>query len=140
MKKLLLMVMLSFGASQVMAADLPEFPISGGGQAADTDQLDFDYEDILDHVDDAQVLLRERGVIRDIDLVKRTIEISGFLYHVPPLAFEYPLEVSLYGTTAGSFELLQVGMKVEVEFIEVQRLARAAFAVTELAPSTDVEH
>lgn len=137
MKRLLLTLCLSLGAGVTLAQDQL---IQGGGTAADADLLDFDYEDILDHVGENEVLRKERGVIRKIDFQKRTIEISGFLYHVPPIVFEYPLEVSLYGTTAGSFELLQVGMKVEIEFIDVRGLARAAFTVVELADSVEVEH
>ena len=65
--------------------------------------------------------------------------IGGYEYHVANAYGEFPLEVSLYGTSAGSFELLREGMKVEVEYIDVD-VARAAFSISEIDPGLEIEH
>ena len=47
-------------------------------------------------------------------------------------------DISLYGTSAGSLELLSVGMKVEMEYFELGH-ARLAMAIKELDPNLEVE-
>ena len=88
---------------------------------------------------DGQVFKRfENGVIYEMNLVTRMIQISGYDYHVSPAYGEDLTEISLYGTSAGSFELLTVGMKVEVEYLELER-ARVAVVIKELDPNLEVE-
>jgi len=101
----------------------------------------YTYEELLDEIDeDAPMRVRnDQGVVHEIDLAQRSIIIGGYSYLVGPAYGEAPVEVSLYGTEAGSFELLKEGMKVEVIYADFG-LARAAFVINELAKDADVEH
>ena len=96
------------------------------------------FDELLDSIDTALVSRFENGVIYEMNLVTRMIQISGYDYHVSPAYGEDLTEISLYGTSAGSFELLTVGMKVEVEYLELER-ARVAVVIKELDPNLDVE-
>lgn len=81
----------------------------------------------------------ELGVIYEINFSERKITIGGYEYLVGPATISPPVSVSLYGTTAGSFELLSEGMKVEVQYIDFGH-ARVAFKIDQLAPGADVDH
>jgi hypothetical protein len=81
----------------------------------------------------------EDGVIVEIDLVNRIIQISGYDYHVSPPFGENVTEISLYGTSFGSFELLSVGMKVQVGYLELGR-ARVAMMINEIDPNLEVDY
>ena len=81
----------------------------------------------------------DQGVVHEISFSERTITIGGYEYLVGPATISPPVKVTLYGTTAGSFELLSVGMKVEVEYIDFGH-ARVAFRIAQLAPGAEVEH
>ena len=81
----------------------------------------------------------DEGVVHSVDMVNRSIVIGGYEYLVGPPTIDPPVQVSLYGTTAGSFELLMSGMKVEVEYIDFGN-ARVAFRIQQLAPDAEIEH
>ena len=102
---------------------------------------DYSYQELLDSIDlDSPMWAREtQGVIREIDLGKRSIIIGGYSYLVGPSYVEKPLQVSLHGTEAGAFELLEVGMKVEVLYIDFG-YSRVAFLIEELSRDALVEH
>ena len=97
------------------------------------------YDSLLDSITEPMPPLFSKAVIRSIDLVNRKIIIGGYEYYVGPSYGEAPLEVSLYGTSAGAFELLSVDMKVEVEYIDFGH-ARVAFEIKQLSPGEEVEH
>ena len=99
------------------------------------------YQYLLDEIEeDAPMRVRtSEGVIREIDLVDRTITVGGYLYYVGPSYGENSLTVNLYGTTAGSFELLKTDMNVQVIYADFG-FARAAFELNELDPDLEVEH
>ena len=92
------------------------------------------YQELLDSMDaDARTRLREgQGIVREVDLVQRSIIIGGYSYLVGPSYVENPLQVSLHGTDAGAFELLRIGMMVEVSYFDFG-YARIAFVIDELA-------
>ena len=92
------------------------------------------YQELLGSMDaDARTRLRERqGIVREVDLVQRSIIIGGYSYLVGPSYVENPLQVSLDGTDAGAFELLRIGMLVEVSYFDFGN-ARLAFVINELS-------
>ena len=92
------------------------------------------YQELLDRMDaDARTRLREgQGIVHEVDLVQRSIIIGGYSYLVGPSYVENPLQVSLHGTGAGAFELLRIGMMVEVSYFDFG-YARIAFVINELA-------
>ena len=57
-------------------------------------------------------------VIRSIDLVRREARIGGFTYYFGSPIYGNSSEVKLYGVGFGSFEMLNVGMKVKVRFAD----------------------
>lgn len=97
------------------------------------------FDELLDSMDEPISSRFESGVISNIDLVNRTIQISGYEYHVSPAFGENVTEISLYGTTFGALELLTAGMKVEVEYLDLER-ARIAIVIQELDPNLEVEY
>jgi hypothetical protein len=73
-----------------------------------------------------------RGVIHSVDLAERTAIISGYEYDFGSPTQQTPVKVKMYNSAYGAFELLQPGMKVEIEYgddgterlvIEVQQLS-----------------
>ena len=80
-----------------------------------------------------------QGIVRDIDLAERAAIIGGYSYFVGPAIAETPIRVVLAGTTAGSFELLRNGMRVEVVYVDFGD-ARIAFEITELTSQQFREH
>lgn len=77
-----------------------------------------------------------RGVIQSIDLVTRTVVISGYAYDFGP-DFD-TVEVKLYNSDAGALELLKPGMKVEVTYVNPDR-RRVPISVIQLSNSTVIE-
>ena len=73
-----------------------------------------------------------RGVIHSVDLAERTAIISGYKYDFGSPNEQMFVEVKMYNSAYGAFELLQPGMKVEIVYndngtermaIEVQQLS-----------------
>ena len=94
----------------------------------------YSYQELVERVDkeDRTRLAKGQGIVREIDLAKRSIIIGGYSYLVGPSYVESPLQVSLYATDAGAFELLRNGMVVEVSYLDFG-YARIAFVIRELA-------
>ena len=92
------------------------------------------YQELVEMVDkdDRTRLTQAQGIVREIDLAKRAVIIGGYSYLVGPSYVENPLQVSLYGTGAGAFELLRIGMVVEVSYLDFG-YARIAFVIRELS-------
>ena len=99
------------------------------------------YNNLLNSIDpDKPMWTRTtQGFVRDIDLAERTTVIGGYSYFVGTATAETPIRVVLAGTTAGSFELLRNGMRVEVVYVDFGD-ARIAFEITELARQQFREH
>ena len=99
------------------------------------------YNNLLNSIDpDKPMWTRTtQGFVRDIDLAERTTVIGGYSYLVGPAIAETPVRVVLAGTTAGSFELLRNGMRVEVVYVDFGE-ARIAFEITELTSQQFQEH
>ncbi len=99
------------------------------------------YNNLLNSIDpDKPMWTRTtQGFVRDIDLAERTTVIGGYSYLVGPAIAETPVRVVLAGTTAGSFELLRNGMRVEVVYVDFGD-ARIAFEITELTSQQFQEH
>ncbi|MFP6805567.1 MAG: hypothetical protein VCA12_20860 [Pseudomonadales bacterium] len=96
------------------------------------------FDELLDSIDTPLVSRFENGVIYEMNLVTRVIQISGYDYHVSPAFGEDVTEISLLGTSAGALELLSVGMKVEVEYLDLER-ARVAIVIKALDQNLEVE-
>lgn len=97
------------------------------------------FEELGDSMTEQIPSRMEQGVVHEIDFVGRTITVGGYEYMVGPATISPAVSVSLYGTSAGSFQLLAPGMKVEVDYIDFG-IARVAFRIAQLAPDTEVEH
>ncbi|MBT6585112.1 MAG: hypothetical protein HON77_12470, partial [Gammaproteobacteria bacterium] len=96
------------------------------------------FDEMLQGVDGQAHRRFENGVIVELNYVTRTIQVSGYDYQISPAFGENTTDISLYGTSAGSLELLSVGMKVEMEYFELGH-ARLAMAIKELDPNLEVE-
>ncbi len=81
----------------------------------------------------------DEGIVRSIDLAGRKIVVGGMEYLVGPATIDTPVEVNLYGTSAGAFVMLRAGMMVEVEYIDFGD-ARVALRISELAYDETLEH
>lgn len=79
----------------------------------------------------------DRGVVREIDLARRTCMIGGYIYEMGPPGM--PAKVTMLNSSAGAFELLQPGMKVEVTYGDLGT-TRLIAALKQLPSSADVEH
>jgi hypothetical protein len=97
------------------------------------------FDELLDSMDEPVSSRFQDGVIIEIDLQNRILQISGYDYYVSPAFGENVTEISLYGTSFGAFELLSVGMKVEVEYLDLGR-ARIAMVIKELNSNLEVEN
>ena len=85
-------------------------------------------------MDEGAVMARTaRGVIQAIDLAKRTAHISGYTYD-----FGDTVEVKMYGSDFGSFEMLQPGMKVEVVYGDPGDI-RIAVRLQQLTGSAEID-
>jgi hypothetical protein len=97
------------------------------------------FDELMDSIDAPLPSRFENGVIVEMDLVNRVIQVSGYDYHVSPAFGENITEISLYETSIGAFELLSVGMKVEVEYLDLGQ-ARVAMVIKQLAANAEVEY
>jgi len=95
------------------------------------------FDELMDSIEAPLPSRFENGVIVEMDFVNRVIQVSGYDYHVSPAFGENITEISLYGTSVGAFELLSVGMKVEVEYLDLGQ-ARVAMVIKQLADNTEV--
>ena len=94
-------------------------------------------QDKLSNIKKPLVARTDQGVIRSIDLEKRTAMIGGFLYDFGPRT--YPCKVTMLNSSAGAVELLRNGMKVEVEYLDLET-SRLAVSITQLSDSAKVEY
>lgn len=78
-----------------------------------------------------------QGVIRSIDLGRRSAIISGFLYDFGPPTI--PVPVTLLNANPGSVHMLHPGMKVEVKYKELGT-SRATVSITQLPNSANVDY
>ena len=60
--------------------------------------------------------VEKEGVVREIDLASRTAIISGFRYYFGTSGGYQTAEIDLLAYPTGSFELLEVGMKVQYHY------------------------
>lgn len=91
----------------------------------------------LSNVKQPLVARTDQGVIRSIDLEKRTVMIGGFLYEFGPRTS--PVKVTMLNSSAGAVELLRTGMKVEVEYLDLDT-SRLALSLTQLPDNAKVEY
>jgi len=96
------------------------------------------FDEIVQGLDGQAHRRFDNGVIIELNYVARTIQVSGYDYQVSPAFGDNMTDISLYGTSAGSLELLSVGMKVEMEYYELGH-GRLAMAIKELDPNLEVE-
>jgi len=75
------------------------------------------------------------GVIREISLEAREAIISGYRYYFGHTQYNNSAEIKLYQSDAGAFELLSVGMKVEIVYAEYGHL-RYVLRLQQLADDT----
>lgn len=94
------------------------------------------FNELLDSEDTPGYTMTDRGVVAERDIAERTIIVGGYRYKVGT-SFETP--VTLFGTSAGAYELLDTGMKVEVEYFDLQDKGRVAIRINELHPGEEVE-
>lgn len=97
------------------------------------------FEELGDSMDEPIPPRVDEGVVRQINFADRTIVVGGYEYLVGPSTLDQPVEVNLYATSAGAFELLRDGMLVEVEYIDFGH-ARVAFRISELSPDAEIDH
>jgi hypothetical protein len=62
------------------------------------------------------------GIIREIGLEAREAIISGYRYYFGHVQYNNAAEIKLYQSEGGAFELLTVGMKVEIVYAEYGHL------------------
>ena len=68
------------------------------------------------HAQAAEEWVEKKGVVREVDLANRTAIISGFRYYFgTSFGFQTP-EIELLLYPRGTFEMLQVGMKVQFHY------------------------
>lgn len=94
------------------------------------------FNELLNSEDTPGYTLTDQGVVAEKDIASRTIIVNGYSYVVGS-SFETP--VTLFGTSAGAYELLDTGMKVEVEYFDLQDKGRLAVRINELHPNEAVE-
>ena len=91
--------------------------------------------------EEMQGALTERitqGVIESVDLATRSVLISGFTYDFGSAATGDPVEVKMYNSDGGAFELLQPGMKVEIAYSQFDD-GRLAVRVQQLSNNAVLE-
>ena len=57
-----------------------------------------------------------QGIVESVDLQARSAVISGYTYDFGTPDMPVPIEVKMYNSDYGAFELLEGGMKVEVVY------------------------
>jgi hypothetical protein len=73
-----------------------------------------------------------------VDLATRSALVSGYTYDFGPAVTSEPVEVKMYNSGGGAFELLQPGMKVEITYGQFDD-ARLAFRVQQLSDNAELE-
>ncbi len=106
--------------------------LSVGSASAETDIVE-----LVGKLDKPLRGITEQGIIREVDLDKRQLVISGYLYDMGPPGL--PIKVKLLNSNAGAYELLTVGMKVEVIYGDLGE-ARIIAQITQLPAGTEVDH
>lgn len=76
----------------------------------------------------------DRGIIQGKDMAARKILMSGYSYLVDDRT-----PVTLFGTSAGAYELLDKGMKVEIDYIDLGDRGRLAVRIAEIHAAEQVE-
>lgn len=94
------------------------------------------FNDLLNGDDTPGYTMTDAGVIRDRNIADRTIVINGFMYVV---GNSFETTVTLLNTSAGAFELLDEGMKAEVEYFDLEDNGRLAIRITQIDYNEDVE-
>ena len=109
MKKLYAIVLLSLTFSSLAVAN------------------DVDYFTLMDSMEQNVSPRIESGKIQKIDIIERTIVVSGVKYFYGPESSNNPLRVRMYGVKYGAVGLLKVGMFVEVYYLQspTYRIAKA---------------
>lgn len=92
-------------------------------------------DEVLKGVEAPEHSHTEMGIITAKDNSTRTVVVNGTRYMV---GNNNQTPVTLYGTSAGAYELLDIGMAVEVEYYDFGDKGRAAIRITGLNPD-DVE-
>ena len=84
------------------------------------------YHTVLDSIGSSVNHRVEKGRIQSIDMIGRTMVVSGFKYLLGPATIEEPLKVSMMGSGHGALELLKRNMFVEVQYLpsSTYRIAR----------------
>lgn len=88
-------------------------------------------EDVLNQTVRARTT---QGVVESVDLAERSALISGYTYDFGPANMPIPVEVKMYNSDYGAFELLRSGMKVEIVYGDVGDV-RLAVRVQQLSDS-----
>ena len=79
-----------------------------------------------------------QGVIESVDVAERSAIIGGYIYDFGPPDMRIPVEVKMYNSNYGAFELLQPGMKVEIVYGDVGDM-RLAVRVKQLSNNAVIE-
>ncbi|MBO6704396.1 MAG: hypothetical protein JJ921_18790 [Pseudomonadales bacterium] len=94
------------------------------------------FNDLLNGENTPNYTMTDKGVVSEQDIATRTIVISGFRYVVGN-SFETP--VTMLNTSAGAYELLDEGMKVEVEYFDLEDDGRLAIRINQIDDNEEVE-
>ena len=94
------------------------------------------FNDLLNGENTPSYTMTDSGVVTERDIPSRTIVINGFSYVVGN-SFETP--VTMLNTSAGAYELLDEGMKVEVEYFDLQDDGRLAIRINQIDYNEAVE-
>jgi hypothetical protein len=76
------------------------------------------------------------GVLSNINLAKRTVNINAVRYVLPSATAAIPLRVKMLGTDYGALELLKAGMTVSVSY-EMSGKSRAAIEIIQIEGGAD---
>lgn len=94
------------------------------------------FNDLLNGENTPNYTMTDKGVVSEQDIATRTIVISGFRYVV---GNSFETEVTLLNTSAGAYELLDEGMKVEVEYFDLEDDGRLAIRINQIDDNEEVE-
>lgn len=94
------------------------------------------FNDLLNGENTPGYTMTDQGVVTDRDIASRTIVVGGFMYLV---GNGFETEVTLLNTSAGAYELLTEGMKVEVEYFDLEDDGRLAIRINQIDDNEEVE-
>ncbi|MBO6556493.1 MAG: hypothetical protein JJ934_16535 [Pseudomonadales bacterium] len=94
------------------------------------------FSDLLNGENTPGYTMTDQGVVTDRDIASRTIVVGGFMYLV---GNGFETEVTLLNTSAGAYELLNEGMKVEVEYFDLEDDGRLAIRINQIDDNEEVE-